>query len=176
MTTHLHLPKLSPHFVWGASTAAYQIEGAAAEYGRGPSIWDEFTHTPGKVKDGNTGDRACDHYHLYKEDVGLMKGLGLDAYRFSVSWSRVLPEDAGAANEKGLDFYDRLIDELLRNDIEPWLRLYHWDLPLALHRRGGWTNRDSAEWFSDYASLLSARFANRWKRPPEGRELIKQGW
>lgn len=156
-----YLPKLPPHFIWGASTAAYQIEGAAAEDGRGPSIWDEFARTFGKVKDGNTGDRACDHYHLYKEDVGLMKGLGLDAYRFSVSWSRVLPEGAGEVNEKGLDFYDRLIDELLRNDIEPWLCLYHWDLPLALHRRGGWTNRDSAEWFSDYASLLSTRFGDR---------------
>lgn len=161
MTTHPHLPELPPNFLWGASTAAYQIEGAAAEGGRGPSIWDEFTHTPGKVSDGNTGDRACDHYHRYKEDVALMKRLGLDAYRFSVSWSRVLPDGVGAANEAGLDFYDRLIDELLRNDIAPWLCLYHWDLPLALHRRGGWTNRDSADWFAEYALLLSARFGDR---------------
>lgn len=161
MTTLPPLPDLPPNFVWGASTAAYQIEGAAAEGGRGPSIWDEFTHTPGKVNDGNTGDRACDHYHRYKEDVALMTRLGLDAYRFSASWSRVLPEGVGAANETGLDFYDRLIDELLRNDIAPWLCLYHWDLPLALHRRGGWTNRDSADWFADYASLLSARFGDR---------------
>lgn len=161
MTKHPHLPELPPHFIWGASTAAYQIEGAAAEDGRGPSIWDEFTHTPGKVKDGTTGDRTADHYHRYREDVALMKRLGLDAYRFSVSWSRVLPEGVGAANEKGLDFYDRLIDEVLGQNIEPWLCLYHWDLPLALHRRGGWANRDSADWFSDYASLICRRFGDR---------------
>ncbi|MFZ5617882.1 MAG: GH1 family beta-glucosidase [Pseudomonadota bacterium] len=158
------LPKLPKGFIWGASTAAAQIEGAAGEDGRTPSIWDEFAATPGKIKDGATPAVACDHYHRYKEDVALMKRLGLGAYRFSVSWSRVLPEGAGALNEKGLDFYSRLIDELLASDIEPWLCLYHWDLPLALHRRGGWPNRDCAQWFADYAELLAGRFGDRVAR------------
>ncbi len=157
-------PALPHDFIWGASTAAYQIEGAAREDGRGPSIWDVFSHTPGKVKTGETGDVACDHYHRYKEDIALMRDLDLDAYRFSVSWPRVLPTGEGAANEKGLDFYSRLIDALLEAGIEPWLCLYHWDLPQALHERGGWTSRDSAGWFGAYADLLARRFGGRIAR------------
>lgn len=164
MSKQPHLPKLPKGFIWGASTAAAQIEGAASEDGRGPSIWDAFAATPGKVKDGSTGAVACDHYHRYKEDVALMKRLGLGAYRFSTSWSRVMPAGVGAINEKGLDFYSRLIDELLARDIEPWLCLYHWDLPLALHEKGGWTNRDVAGWFEDYASLVARRFGDRIAR------------
>ncbi|MBY0423867.1 MAG: family 1 glycosylhydrolase, partial [Parvularculaceae bacterium] len=157
-------PSFPPGFLWGASTAAYQIEGAARDDGRGPSIWDVFSATPGKVKTGETGEVACDHYHRYKEDVALMRDLGLGAYRFSVSWPRVLPAGEGAANEKGLDFYSRLIDALLEAKIEPWLCLYHWDLPDALHRRGGWTTRESADWFGAYADLLARRFGDRVAR------------
>lgn len=164
MTKYPHLPKLPGGFIWGASTAAAQIEGAAAEDGRGLSIWDAFAATPGKIKDGSTPAIASDHYHLYKEDVALMRRLGLNAYRFSVSWSRVIPEGTGAVNEKGLDFYSRLIDELLANGVEPWLCLYHWDLPLALSEKGGWPNRDSAGWFEDYAALLAKRFGDRVAR------------
>ena len=138
------------------------MPAAAREDGRAASIWDAFAATPGKIKDGSTPAVACDHYHLYREDVALMKRLGLDAYRFSVSWSRVAPD--GAANEKGLDFYSRLIDELRAKDIEPWLCLYHWDLPQALHEKGGWTNRDIADWFQDYAELLARRFGDRVAR------------
>ena len=160
-STFLHLPK---GFIWGASTAAAQIEGAAMTDGRGPSIWDAFASTPGNIRDGATPAVACDHYHRYKEDVALMKQLGLQAYRFSVSWSRVMPEGTGTINEAGLDFYSHLIDELLANGIEPWLCLYHWDLPLALHERGGWPNRDCAAWFVDYAALLGDRFGDRVER------------
>ncbi len=151
-------------FVWGAATAAYQIEGAWNEDGKGPSIWDEFTHTPGKIKHGDTGDVACDHYHRYREDVALMKSLGLKAYRFSVSWPRVLPQGKGAVNEAGLDFYSRLIDELLTAGITPTPTLYHWDLPLALHHLGGWPNVDTAGWFADYAELCFRRFGDRVSR------------
>jgi beta-glucosidase len=162
-------PSLSPNkpvelprsFVWGAAASAYQIEGAAAEDGKGPSIWDMFCRKPGAVWKDQTGDVACDHYHHYKEDVALMKAMGLRAYRFSVSWPRVLPEGTGRANPKGLDFYDRLVDELLRAGIDPWVTLYHWDLPLALYRRGGWLNRDIASWFADYASLVARRLGDR---------------
>ena len=151
-------------FVWGAATASYQIEGAWNEDGKGPSIWDEFTHTPGKIKNGDTGDVACDHYHRYREDVALMKSLGLEAYRFSISWPRVLPEGQGAVNEAGLDFYSRLIDELLAAGITPTPTLYHWDLPLALHHLGGWPNVDTAGWFADYAELCFRRFGDRVSR------------
>ena len=125
-------------FLWGAATAAYQIEGAWDEEGKGASIWDEFSHTAGKVRNGDTGDVACDHYHRYREDVALMKSLGLNAYRFSISWPRVLPEGKGGVNEAGLDFYSRLVDELLAAGIALTPTLYHWDLPLALQREGGW--------------------------------------
>jgi beta-glucosidase len=149
-------------FVWGASTASYQIEGAYAEDGRGLSIWDAFSAEPGRVKNGDTGKVACDHYHRHKEDVALMKAAQFGAYRFSASWSRVLPEGRGKANEAGLDFYDRLTDELLNNGVAPWLCLYHWDLPLALHEAGlGWTNREIVPLFADYAGLLAQRLGDR---------------
>ncbi len=148
-------------FVWGAAAASYQIEGAPAEDGKGPSIWDMFSKKPGSVWKDQSGDVSCDHYHRYKEDIALMKAMGLQAYRLSISWPRVQPEGTGATNAKGLDFYDRLIDELLRAEITPWVTLYHWDLPLALYRRGGWLNRESAGWFADYATLIGKRFGDR---------------
>ena len=151
-------------FVWGVSTSSYQIEGAANEDGRGPSIWDTYCREPGRITNGDTGDVACDHYHRYREDVGLMRDLGVGAYRFSVSWPRVLPQGKGTANEAGLAFYDRLIDALLSANIEPWLCLYHWDLPQALQDLGGWTNRDCARWFADYAALVASRYGDRVKR------------
>ena len=153
-----------PGFLWGASTAAYQIEGAADKDGRGPSIWDRFSHTPGKVLNGDTGDVACDHYHRYPEDVALMTGLGVGAYRFSVSWSRLLPEGTGVPNAAGVDFYDRVIDAVLEAGLEPWLCLHHWDLPTALYDRGGWANRDAAGWFGDFAGLVARRFGDRVHR------------
>jgi beta-glucosidase len=151
-------------FLWGASTSSYQIEGAAREDGRGLSIWDAFCAQEGRIANGDTGDVACDHYHRFHEDVALMRDLGLDAYRFSVAWPRVLPQGQGTANEKGLAFYDRLIDALLAAGIEPWLCLYHWDLPQALADRGGWTVRDCAAWFGDYAALVARRYGDRVKR------------
>ncbi len=151
-------------FVWGVSTAAYQIEGAVAEDGRGPSIWDTRCRTKGGVSDGSSGDVACDHYHRWREDVALLRAIGVGAYRFSVGWPRVLPRGRGAANEAGLAFYDRLIDALLEAGIEPWLTLYHWDLPQALDDLGGWTSRDCAGWFADYAALVAGRYGDRVKR------------
>ena len=148
-------------FVWGAATAAYQIEGAADEDGRGPSIWDTFSHTPGKVAGGDTGDVACDHYHRYAEDVALMRELGLRAYRFSVAWPRVQPDGRGALNARGLDFYDRLVDELLKAGITPYVTLYHWDLPQPLEDLGGWPARDTAYRFADYARAVHARLGDR---------------
>ncbi|GII75267.1 beta-glucosidase [Sphaerisporangium rufum] len=148
-------------FVWGAATAAYQVEGAAAQDGRGPSIWDAFSHTPGNVANGDTGDVACDHYHRYADDVRLMAGLGLRAYRFSVSWPRVMPAGRGPVNAAGLDFYDRLVDELLGAGIAPYATLYHWDLPLALERTGGWAARDTAARFAEYAAIVHDRLGDR---------------
>ena len=150
-------------FVWGAATAAYQIEGAAAEDGKGPSVWDVFCKKKGAIYEGNTGDVACDHYHRYKEDVALMKALGISSYRFSISWPRVLPEGTGALNQKGLDFYNRLVDELHKNGITPMCTLFHWDYPQALYKRGGWLNRDSADWFADYAALMGDKLGDRIK-------------
>ncbi|HEX6159710.1 MAG TPA: family 1 glycosylhydrolase, partial [Thermoanaerobaculia bacterium] len=141
-------------FLWGAATSAYQIEGSPQADGAGRSIWHRFSHSPGRTVNNETGDVACDHYRRYKEDVALMKRLGLRAYRFSVSWSRILPDGTGRVNPGGLDFYNRLVDELLANDIEPLLTLYHWDLPEALDDRGGWLNRDVASWFADYAEVM----------------------
>lgn len=141
-------------FVWGAATSAYQIEGAPLADGAGPSIWHEFAHTPGRVRQGDTGDMACDHYRRYREDLKLMQQLGLQAYRFSVAWGRILPEGRGRLNPRGLDFYQRLVDGLLEAGIQPMLTLYHWDLPAALDRLGGWLNPDSADWFADYAQTL----------------------
>ncbi|HLI11354.1 MAG TPA: GH1 family beta-glucosidase [Alphaproteobacteria bacterium] len=148
-------------FLWGASTSAAQIEGAASEDGRGPSIWDAFARQPGKIADGGTPAVACDHYHRWREDIALMRRLGLTAYRFSISWSRVIPAGTGAANAKGWDFYDRLVDGLLATGITPMPCLFHWDLPLALHERGGWMSRDSAGWFADYAVAAARRLGDR---------------
>lgn len=148
-------------FLWGAATASYQIEGAALEDGRGECIWTRFSHTPGNVQDGDTGDVACDHYHLYRDDVKMMKDLGLQTYRFSISWPRVISTGTGPSNQKGLDFYDRLVDELLSADIKPFATLYHWDLPQALQDRGGWENPDIVGWFADYADLMAKTLGDR---------------
>jgi beta-glucosidase len=148
-------------FVWGAASSAYQVEGAAFSGGRGASVWDEMCRRPGAVFGGHTGEVACDHYHRAQEDVSLMRGLGLGAYRFSVSWPRVLPEGVGRVNGAGLDFYDRLVDGLLAAGIEPWVTLFHWDFPLALFHRGGWLSRDSAQWFADYAAVVVDRLGDR---------------
>lgn len=150
-------------FIWGCAASAYQVEGAWNEDGRGPSIWDTFTHTPGRIVNGETGDVSIDHYHRYKEDVNVMKQLGLQAYRFSTSWPRVLPAGSGAPNPAGLSFYDRLIDELLRSKIEPYLCLFHWDLPQPLQDKGGWMERETAYAFADYARLMSDHFSDRVK-------------
>jgi beta-glucosidase len=149
------------NFLWGAATAAYQVEGAAAEDGRTPSIWDTFARTPGKVRNGDNGDVATDHYHRYRDDVALMADLGLTAYRFSTSWPRVQPHGSGPANPQGLAFYDRLVDELLAHHITPLVTLYHWDLPQELEDAGGWTNRDTAARFADYTELVAARVGDR---------------
>ncbi len=150
-----------PSFAWGAATASYQIEGAVHEDGRGESIWDRFAHTPGRVAGGDTGDEACDHYHRYREDVALMAELGLDAYRFSVAWPRVIPDGIGRVNEAGLDFYDRLVDELCARGIAPHVTLYHWDLPQVLEDAGGWTVRSTAEAFAAYADVVARRLGDR---------------
>jgi len=150
-----------PDFRFGVSTSAYQIEGAFDADGKGLSIWDLHCRQKDRVANGDTGDVACDHYHRFAEDVGLMTGLGLNAYRYSVSWPRVLPAGRGAANPAGLDFYDRLTDLLLAKGIEPWVCLYHWDLPQGLENLGGWLNRDSAGWFGDYATLMGKRLGDR---------------
>ena len=150
-------------FLWGAATSAYQIEGSPLADGAGPSIWQRFCRTPGMVLGGETGDVACDHYRRYKEDVALMRELGLKAYRFSVSWSRVLPAGRGAVNAAGLGFYERLVDELLKNDIQPLVTLFHWDLPEALDNLGGWLNPDIAHWFADYATVMYRKLDGRVK-------------
>ena len=141
-------------FLWGTATSAYQVEGSPLADGAGPSIWHRFAHTPNLVRDGATGDVACDHYRRYRDDVALMRTLGTNAYRFSISWSRVLPRGRGAVNPAGLDFYDRLVDALLAHDIEPMVTLYHWDLPAALDDLGGWLNPDIAKWFAEYATVM----------------------
>ena len=151
-------------FVWGAATSSYQIEGAVAEDGRGPSIWDTFAATPGKVDNGDTGAVAADHYHRYRDDVALMADLGLGAYRFSIAWPRVQPLGSGTVNQRGLDFYRRLVDELLDHGIEPWPTLYHWDLPQALEDAGGWPERDTALRFADYAAVVHGALADRVTR------------
>jgi beta-glucosidase len=148
-------------FLWGSATASYQVEGAVKEEGRGPSIWDTFSHTPGKTHNGDTGDIADDHFHLYKTDIGLMKSLGLKVYRFSISWSRVFPEGTGTPNPKGLDFYNRMLDTLLDAGIQPYCTLYHWDLPQTLQDKGGWENRDTAKAFADYAGYTAGKLSDR---------------
>jgi len=155
--------QFAPDFLWGAATASYQIEGAAHEDGRGESVWDRFCATPGKVRNGDTGERACDFYHRYSDDIGLMRELGLDAFRFSIAWPRVLPEGRGRINEAGLDFYDRLVDELLANDIEPFATLFHWDTPQALEDEGGWPARSTAEAFAEYTEAVARRLGDRVK-------------
>jgi beta-glucosidase len=156
----LHFPD---GFLWGTATAAYQIEGASTADGRGPSIWDTFSHTSGKIYQDQNGDTACDHYHRYREDVAIMADLGLNAYRLSVSWPRVIPTGHGAANQPGLDFYRRLADALLERNIRPFITLYHWDLPQALEERGGWGARDTATAFGDYAALMGRTLGDRVK-------------
>jgi len=153
------LLRFPPNFVWGCATAAYQIEGAVNEDGRKPSIWDTFSHTPGKTFQGETGDVADDSYHLYKEDVKLLKNLGASGYRFSISWSRIFPNGTGPPNEKGLEYYQRVVDELVKNDISPYITLFHWDLPQALP--GGWQSRDTAKAFADYAGYVSRKLSDR---------------
>ncbi len=147
-------------FRWGAATAAYQIEGAAAEDGRGMSVWDTFSRVPGRTANGDTGDVACDHYHRYAEDLDLMQELGLGTYRFSISWPRIQPDGRGPVNRRGLDFYRRLIEGLLQRGISPAATLYHWDLPQRLQDQGGWVNRDCAQWFADYAEIMFGEFGD----------------
>jgi len=148
-------------FYWGTATAAYQVEGAWNEDGKGPSIWDTYAHTPGKIKNGDTGDVADDHYHRYKDDVALMKSIGANAYRFSIAWPRIFPQGTGTPNPKGLDFYDRLVDELAAADIAPFPTLYHWDLPQALQDKGGWQSRDTVKAFADYAGFMAEKLSDR---------------
>ena len=150
-------------FVWGAATSSYQIEGTGRDSGKGQNIWDVFTKEPGRVYEGHTGDIACDHYHRFREDVAYMKELGLKGYRFSIDWSRVLPEGTGKVNEKGIDFYNALIDELLEQGIEPYITLYHCELPYEIYKRGGWMNPEIVEWFGQYARLVAERFSDRVK-------------
>ena len=151
-------------FLWGTATASYQIEGAWNEDGKGESIWDMVSHKPGKIRNGDTGDIACDHYHRYKEDVQIMKAMNLNAYRFSISWSRIFPSGKGEINEKGVEFYDNLINELLNNEIEPVVTLYHWDLPLALHDIGGWENQEVVDAYIEYAKYVFDHFGDRIKK------------
>ncbi|NUP34973.1 MAG: beta-glucosidase, partial [Streptomycetaceae bacterium] len=157
----LPMPRFPADFLWGTATAAYQVEGAVDEDGRGRSTWDTFCAEPGRVRDGHTGAVACDHYHRYRDDVALMAELGLGAHRFSVAWPRVQPGGSGPVNAKGLDFYDRLVDELAAHGITPFLTLYHWDLPQELEDAGGWLARDTAYRFTDYAQLVHARLGDR---------------
>jgi len=165
-------------FVWGAAAASYQIEGGADDDGKGLSVWDMMGKSPGKIWEGNTGDMACDHYHRYEEDVRLMREIGLQAYRLSISWPRVLPNGAGEVNEKGLAFYDRLIDALLQNGVQPWVTLFHWDFPQALFCRGGWLNRDSADWFAEYTQIIIDKLSDRvahWMTQNEPQCYIEYG-
>ena len=156
--TQIHFPE---DFIWGAATSAYQIEGAWDKAGKGLSIWDTFSHTPGNIDNGDTGDVACDHYHRWQEDIEIMKEIGLNAYRFSISWPRILPAGRGQVNQAGLDFYDRLIDGLLEAGIDPFVTLYHWDLPQVLQDEGGWAVRSTAEAFANYADIISLRLGDR---------------
>lgn len=160
-TTDFRRADFGNDFVWGTATAAYQIEGAVREDGRGPSVWDTFCSRKGRIKTGETGDVACDFYHRYAEDLRLLRAMNFGAFRFSIAWARVLPQGAGKVNPKGLDFYQRVVDECLRLGIEPWITLYHWDLPQALEDRGGWTNRDVVGWFADYADACTRALGDR---------------
>ncbi len=163
-------------FTWGVATAAYQIEGAVTEDGRSPSIWDTFSHTPGTIDGGDTGDVACDHYHRVPEDIGLIKQVGADAYRFSIAWPRVVPGGDGPVNKAGLDFYDRLVDGLLEAGVTPFATLYHWDLPQVLQDRGGWTVRETSEHFAAYASHVVERIGDRVKDWATLNEPLCSAW
>jgi len=154
-------PVFPAGFTWGAATDAYQIEGGAADDGKGPSIWDTFCKKPGAIWNDQTGDVACDHYHRLEADLDLMASLGLRAYRFSVSWPRIQPGGSGPGNDAGLDFYDRLVDGLLARGIEPWLTLYHWDLPQPIEDRGGWTKPEVVDRFVEYTSIVGRRLGDR---------------
>jgi beta-glucosidase len=172
----LHFPS---NFVWGAATASYQVEGAWNEDGKGESIWDRYSHTPGKITNADTGDVACDHYHRYPEDIAIMGQLGLKAYRFSISWPRVLPRGFGRINPAGLDFYDRLVDGLLKAGIEPFITLHHWDFPQVLQEKGGWTNRDNLHYFADYSAVMVKRLGDRvrrWATLNEPRDIALSGY
>jgi beta-glucosidase len=151
-------------FAWGAAAASYQVEGAAQTDGRGLCVWDMFSRSPGRVFEGHTGAVACDHYHRYAEDIGLMRDIGLPHYRLSISWPRVLPNGTGAVNAKGLEFYDRLVDSLLAAGVQPWVTLFHWDFPYELYNRGGWLNPDSPQWFADYTRIIVDRLSDRVSR------------
>ena len=164
------------NFLWGVATSSYQIEGAAHIDGRGLSIWDTFCKVPGKVANGDNGDVACDHYHRFEEDLDLMKWMGVDAYRFSVAWPRVIPNGIGSVNKAGLDFYDRLIDGALERGIEPWLTMYHWDLPQALQDKGGWNNRQIVQWFEEYAEVLTTKLGDRVKNWMTLNEPLCSAW
>lgn len=175
----IQVPDFPRNFVWGAATSAYQIEGAAVADGKGPSVWDEFVRRSGVIADGQSGDFACDWYHRYPEGIALMQRLGLKAFRFSVAWTRVLPEGTGAVNQPGLDFYRRQVDALLAAGIEPILTLFHWDTPLALQRRDGWQNRDMVQWFGDYAAIVARALGDRvrwWLTVNEPRSFIGGGY
>src|SRR6202012_996268 len=163
-------------FTWGVATSAYQIEGAVAEDGRGTSIWDTFSHTPGKVAGGDTGDVACDSYHRWPEDLGLMKELGVGAYRFSIAWPRIQPDGRGPVNQAGLDHYDRLVDALLAAGITPYPTLYHWDLPQALQDRGGWAARETAEHFAAYAGHVAEPLGDGVRDRPTLKEPRVPPW
>jgi len=172
----MHFPT---EFLWGAATAAYQIEGAWNEDHKGESIWDRFSHTPGKITNNETGDIACDHYHRYLEDIALMRELGLNAYRFSISWPRVLPDGFGRINPAGMDFYDRLVDALLATNIEPFITLHHWDYPQTLQDRGGWVNRENLPYFADFAALMVKRLGDRvhrWATFNEPDDITEHGY
>jgi beta-glucosidase len=171
--------KFPDGFNWGVATSAYQVEGAVAADGRGRSIWDAFCERPGMIADNSSGAVACDHYHRWESDLDLMRSLGIGSYRFSVAWPRVLPEGRGRVNRRGLDFYDRLVDGLLDRGISPLVTLYHWDLPQALQDRGGWENRDCADWFSDYATVVFAALGDRvprWLTINEAKIIAQQGY
>ncbi|MFD6874691.1 MULTISPECIES: GH1 family beta-glucosidase [unclassified Streptomyces] len=176
MSDSLDLGAFPQDFAWGTATSAYQIEGAVKEDGRGPSIWDTFSHTPGKIDNGDTGDEACDHYHHWPQDIALMKQLGTNAYRMSIAWPRIVPDGSGPVNARGLDFYDKVIDGLLEAGITPSVTLYHWDLPQALQDRGGWTVRETAEHLAAYTTAVAERLGDRVTQWATLNEPLCSGW
>lgn len=176
MSSHPTTPAFPVNFLWGAATASYQIEGAVNEDGRGESIWDRFSAMPGKVRNGETGAVACDHYHRYTDDIGLMRELGLGAYRFSIAWPRILPEGMGRIEPRGLDFYDRLVDRLLEAGIIPFATLYHWDLPQVLEDRGGWPSRDTVDAYIEYVAVVTRHLGDRVKNWITHNEPQVQAW